>query len=220
MKHQSVQVLQGGEVGGHCDRVARQVDVFEVNILIEVLHGLDVVVGEVEPREQVDVLQALDGDQAVRREVKNLEVVEFCHLEHPNQLIVRCGELFKALVGVDVVEPGELVVVEEEGGRVQDQLRGGPGQLLHLPLGEVQGVRVPHHTRPRFGALQTDFLLRHLCHHAKDHASIVWSVCSNSKSVLILVNMASSSTQMFVTLLGKAQSRLLVEDSSQLERDW
>ena len=88
MKHQGVQVLQGGEVGGHCDRVARQVDVFEVNILkrffkvkfkplsclhlVEVLHGLDVVVGEVEPREQVDVLQALDGDQAVRREVKNL----------------------------------------------------------------------------------------------------------------------------------------------------
>ena len=33
VKHQSVQVLQGGEVGGHCDRVARQVDVLEVNIL-------------------------------------------------------------------------------------------------------------------------------------------------------------------------------------------
>ena len=29
---------------------------------------------------------------------------------------------------MDVVEPGELVVVEQEGGRVQDQLRGGPGQ--------------------------------------------------------------------------------------------
>ena len=29
---------------------------------------------------------------------------------------------------MDIVEPGELVVVEEEGGRVQDQLRGGPGQ--------------------------------------------------------------------------------------------
>ena len=40
--------------------------------LVEVLHGLDVVVGEVEPRQQVDVLQALDADQAVRREVKNL----------------------------------------------------------------------------------------------------------------------------------------------------
>ena len=88
MKHQSVQVLQGGEVSGHCDRVPGQIDVLEVNILkrfvrvkfqplsclylVEVLHGLDVVVGEVEPREQVDVLQALDGDQAVRREVKNL----------------------------------------------------------------------------------------------------------------------------------------------------
>ena len=33
MKHQSVQVLQGGEVGGHCDRVPGQIDVFEVNIL-------------------------------------------------------------------------------------------------------------------------------------------------------------------------------------------
>lgn len=28
---------------------------------------------------------------------------------------------------MDVVEPGELVLVEQEGGRVQDQLRGGPG---------------------------------------------------------------------------------------------
>ena len=27
---------------------------------------------------------------------------------------------------MDVVEPGELVLVEQEGGRVQDQLRGGP----------------------------------------------------------------------------------------------
>ena len=88
MKHQSVQVLQGGEVGGHSDRVPGQIDVLEVNILkrffrvkfqplsclylVEVLHGLDVVVGEVEPCEQVDVLQPLDRDQAVRREVKNL----------------------------------------------------------------------------------------------------------------------------------------------------
>ena len=42
-----------------------------------------------------------------------------------------------------------------------------------------------------------------MTYHAKDHASIVWSVCSNSKSVLFLVNMASFSTQMFVTLLGR-----------------
>ena len=40
--------------------------------LVEVFHGLDVVVGEAEPGEQVDVLQPLDGDQVVRRQVKNL----------------------------------------------------------------------------------------------------------------------------------------------------
>ena len=40
--------------------------------LVEVVHGLDVVVGETEPGQQVDVLQPLDGHQVVRREVKNL----------------------------------------------------------------------------------------------------------------------------------------------------
>ena len=40
--------------------------------LVEVVHGLDVVVGQAEPGEQVDVLQPLDGHQVVRREVKNL----------------------------------------------------------------------------------------------------------------------------------------------------
>ena len=39
---------------------------------MKVLHGLDVVVGEAEPSEQVDVLQPLDGDQVVGGEVKNL----------------------------------------------------------------------------------------------------------------------------------------------------
>ena len=40
--------------------------------LVEVVHGLDVVVGQAEPGEQVDVLQPLDGHQVVRREVENL----------------------------------------------------------------------------------------------------------------------------------------------------
>ena len=34
--------------------------------------------------------------------------------------------LLKALVGVDVVEPGELVLVQQQSGRVQDQLGGRP----------------------------------------------------------------------------------------------
>ena len=40
---------------------------------------------------------------------------------------------------MDVVKPGELVGVEDQGGRVQDQLGGRPRQLLHLPGG--RGVR-------------------------------------------------------------------------------
>ena len=71
--------------------------------------------------------------------------------------------LFKALVGVDVVEPGELVGVEDEGGGVEDELGGGPGQLLHLPVGEVEGVRVPLHPRLHRAHSNT-LLLRHLSH--------------------------------------------------------
>ena len=57
------------------DLVAIRVEFFSSFLmvyLVEVLHGLDVVVGEAEPGEQVDVLQPLDGDQVVRRQVKNL----------------------------------------------------------------------------------------------------------------------------------------------------
>ena len=41
-----------------------------------------------------------------------------------------CADLLKALVGVDVVQPGQLVVVKHQRGRVQDQLRRGAVQLL------------------------------------------------------------------------------------------
>ena len=43
---------------------------------------------------------------------------------------VVCADLLKALVGVDVVQPGQLVVVQHQRGRVQDQLRRGAVQLL------------------------------------------------------------------------------------------
>ena len=51
-------------------------------------------------------------------------------------------DLFKALVGVYVVQPDQVVVVQQEGGRVQDQLRRGAGQLVQAGAGEIQGVRV------------------------------------------------------------------------------
>ena len=36
-----------------------------------------------------------------------------------------CFNLFKALVGVYVVQPGETVVVQDQGGGVEDQLGCG-----------------------------------------------------------------------------------------------
>ena len=88
MEHQGVETFQRGEVGCRTDHVPGQVEVLQVDVLnhfkvesasnsaavhlVEVVHGLDVVVGQAEPGEQVDVLQPLDGHQVVRREVKNL----------------------------------------------------------------------------------------------------------------------------------------------------
>ena len=73
MEHESLEVLEDGEVGEGGDGVGGQVEVLEVDVLPKVLHGLDVVVGEAEPGEQVDVLEALDGDQVVRGQVQHLE---------------------------------------------------------------------------------------------------------------------------------------------------
>ena len=53
-----------------------------------------------------------------------------------------CADLLKALVGVDVVQPGQLVVVQHQRGRVQDQLRRGARQFVQALAGEVQSVRV------------------------------------------------------------------------------
>ena len=41
-----------------------------------------------------------------------------------------------------VVQPDQAVVVQQEGGRVQDQLRRGAGQSVQALAGEVQSVRV------------------------------------------------------------------------------
>ena len=41
-----------------------------------------------------------------------------------------------------VVQPDQVVVVQQEGGRVQDQLRRGARQFVQALAGEVQSVRV------------------------------------------------------------------------------
>ena len=43
---------------------------------------------------------------------------------------------------MNVVQPDQVVVVQQEAGRVQDQLRGGAGELVQALAGQVQGVRV------------------------------------------------------------------------------
>ena len=57
MKQQSLQILQKAQVGSRGDSVAGEVEVLQVDILVEILDGLDVVVGEGEPGQQVHLLQ-------------------------------------------------------------------------------------------------------------------------------------------------------------------
>lgn len=64
-----------------------------MDILLEALNGLDVVIRETEPCEKVDLLEALDGDNVVVGQIKDLEMMKFAHLEHPHQLIVYDGKL-------------------------------------------------------------------------------------------------------------------------------
>ena len=64
-----------------------------MDILLETLNGLDVVIGEAEPGEKVDLLETLDGDNVVVGQIEDLEMMKLAHLEHPHQLIVYDGKL-------------------------------------------------------------------------------------------------------------------------------
>ena len=81
--------------------------------------------------------------------------------EHILLQVTVLSHLLKALVGVDVVQSLQLVVVQHEGGRVQDQLGGGAAQLLQVGPGEIQGVGI------RARALNS-FLARHLADLQQD----------------------------------------------------
>ena len=47
---------------------------------------------------------------------------------------------------MNVVQPGEGVVVEEQGGGVEDELRCGPGQLVKTMSSEIESVGVSART--------------------------------------------------------------------------
>ena len=49
VKHYSFEILQEAEVSDVGDGVATEIKVLEVNILLEIFYGLDVIVGKAEP---------------------------------------------------------------------------------------------------------------------------------------------------------------------------
>ena len=57
MKQQSLEILQKAQVSDCGEAVTGQVQVLQVDILVEILDGFDVVVGEGQPRQQVHFLQ-------------------------------------------------------------------------------------------------------------------------------------------------------------------
>jgi hypothetical protein len=61
--------------------------------LVELLNGLDVVVGEAEPGEQLQLLEALHDGDVVAAQVEDLQVAQLRHLEHPDEPVVLNGQL-------------------------------------------------------------------------------------------------------------------------------
>ena len=57
MKQQSLEILQETQVRRGGNFVAREVQVLQVDVLVEILDGFDVVVSEGKPRQQVHFLQ-------------------------------------------------------------------------------------------------------------------------------------------------------------------
>ena len=58
MQQQSLEILQKAQVSRRGNSVAGEVQVLQVDILVEILDGFDVVVCEGQPRQQVHFLQS------------------------------------------------------------------------------------------------------------------------------------------------------------------
>ena len=66
---------------------------FEMNILMKVLNSLDVIVGETQPCEKIDLLESFNSVDVVTGQVEYFQMMKLAHLEHPPQLVVDDGEL-------------------------------------------------------------------------------------------------------------------------------
>ena len=60
----------------------------KIRYLIELLDGLDVVVGDAQPGEEFQLLEAFHDGDVVAAQVQDLEVGQLGHLEHPDQPVV------------------------------------------------------------------------------------------------------------------------------------
>ena len=57
MKQQSLEIFQKAEIRDVGQTVAGEVEVVEVNVLVEILHSSDVIVGQGQPGEEIDFLR-------------------------------------------------------------------------------------------------------------------------------------------------------------------
>ena len=65
MKQQSLEILQETQVRRGGNSVAREVQVLQVDVLVEILDGFDVVVSEGQPGQQVHFLQCKSGSVSI-----------------------------------------------------------------------------------------------------------------------------------------------------------
>ena len=79
-----------------------------------------------------------------------------------------------------VVQPDQVVVVQQQSGGVEDELRGCPGQLLQSLAGQVQGVWVTDRAEHCSGVLT-----RHLAH--LDRRTLGWELLSGPSVYLAVL---------------------------------
>ena len=59
-----------------------------MHVLVELINGLDVIVGKTEPGQELQLLEALHDGDVVAGQVQDFDVTQFGHLEHSNKPVV------------------------------------------------------------------------------------------------------------------------------------
>lgn len=78
----NLEILQMGDVGYCRNGVVREVEVLQPHVVAQALDALYTVRCEAEPRQELELSEALHCYHTVVREVEDLEVAELGHLKH------------------------------------------------------------------------------------------------------------------------------------------